>query len=98
MLRWVALKIVQRFWRLQRGLTLGVRAIIIDAPPFFAAPETFSLAKASDGVVLILRAGVSRHPAVNALVSDLDQLGIPVLGTVLNYRQYPIPQWLLRFT
>lgn len=74
------------------------RAIIIDAPPFFAAPETFSLAKASDGVVLILRAGVSRHPAVNALVSDLDQLGIPVLGTVLNYRQYPIPQWLLRFT
>lgn len=31
MLRWVALKIVQRFWRLQRGLTLGVRAIIIDA-------------------------------------------------------------------
>jgi len=74
------------------------RAIIIDAPPFFAAPETFSLAKASDGVVLILRAGISRHPAVNALVSDLDQLGIPVLGTVLNYRQYPIPQWLLRFT
>jgi hypothetical protein len=74
------------------------RAIIIDAPPFFAAPETFSLAKTSDGVVLILRAGISRHPAVNALVSDLDQLGIPVLGTVLNYRQYPIPQWLLRFT
>lgn len=76
---------------------LNHRAIIIDAPPFFAAPETFSLAKASDSVVLVLRAGLNRYPAVNALVSDLDQLGISVLGTVLNYRQYPIPQWLLKF-
>lgn len=30
MLRRVALRIVQRFWRMQRGLTLGVRGIIID--------------------------------------------------------------------
>lgn len=73
------------------------RAIVIDAPPFFAAPETFSLAKASDGVVIVLRAGLSRYSAVNALIADLEQLGIYVLGTVLNYRQYPIPKMLLKF-
>jgi Mrp family chromosome partitioning ATPase len=71
--------------------------IIIDAPPFYGAPETYSLAKSSDGVIFILKAGETRYPAVNALVSDLGQLGIPVLGTVLNYRQYPLPKWLLRY-
>lgn len=76
---------------------LNHRAIIIDAPPFFASPKTFSLAKASDGVVLVLRAGLSRYSAVNALIADLEQLGISLLGTVLNYRQYPIPKMLLKF-
>lgn len=71
--------------------------IVVDAPPFFGAPETYSMAKASDGVVLVLRAGESRYPAVNALVADLGQLGIGILGAVINYRQYPIPQWLLRY-
>lgn len=71
--------------------------IVVDAPPFFGAPETYSMAKASDGVVLILRAGESRYPAVNALAADLGQLGIGLLGAVINYRQYPIPQWLLRY-
>ncbi len=71
--------------------------IVVDAPPFFGAPETYSMAKASDGVVLVLRAGESRYPAVNALTADLGQLGIGILGAVINYRQYPIPQWLLRY-
>jgi Mrp family chromosome partitioning ATPase len=71
--------------------------IVVDAPPFFGAPETYSMAKASDGVVLILRAGESRYPAVNALAADLGQLGIGILGAVINHRQYPIPQWLLRY-
>lgn len=71
--------------------------IVVDAPPFFGAPETYSMAKASDGVVLVLRAGESRYPAVNALAADLGQLGITILGSVINYRQYPIPQWLLRY-
>jgi Mrp family chromosome partitioning ATPase len=71
--------------------------IIVDAPPFAGSPETYSMAKASDGVVLVVRAGETRYPAVNALVADLGQLGIGLLGAVINYRQYPIPQWLLKF-
>ncbi len=70
--------------------------IIVDSPPFAAAPETYSLAKACGGVVLVLRCGEVRYSAVNALVADLEQLGIPIVGVVLNYRQYPIPKWLLK--
>lgn len=71
--------------------------IIIDTPPFSAAPESFSLARASDGVVLILKCGETRYPAVNALVSDLAALGITTLGAVMNHRRYPIPRWLLKY-
>lgn len=71
--------------------------ILVDAPPFFATPETYSVAKACDGVVLVLKSGETRYPALKALASDLDSLGIPIIGTVLNFRQYPIPKWLLRY-
>ena len=71
--------------------------ILVDAPPFFATPETYSVAKACDGVVLVLKSGETRYPAMKALVSDLDSLGIPIIGTVLNFRQYPLPKWLLRY-
>lgn len=71
--------------------------IFVDAPPFFGTPETYSVAKACDGVVLVLKSGETRYPALKALVSDLDSLGIPIIGTVLNFRQYPLPKWLLRY-
>jgi hypothetical protein len=47
--------------------------------------------------VLVLKSGESRYPALNGLVSDLDALGIKVIGTVLNFRQYPIPRWILKY-
>lgn len=71
--------------------------VLIDAAPFFAAPETYSVAKSCDGVVLILKSGETRYPSLNSLVADLEMLGITVVGTVLNFRQYPIPRWLLKY-
>lgn len=71
--------------------------ILIDSPPFFAAPETYAIAKASDGVVLVLRSGETRYPALNGLVADLASLGIPLVGSILNFRQFPIPRWLLKY-
>lgn len=71
--------------------------VLIDAAPFFAAPETYSVAKSCDGVVLVLKSGETRYPALNSLVDDLEMLGINVVGTVLNFRQYPIPRWLLKY-
>lgn len=87
-----------RWFRLFMATACQINPIvIIDAPPFFAASETYSVAKVCDGVVLVLKSGDTRYPALNALVADLSQLGIEVLGTVLNFRQYPIPRWLLKY-
>ena len=71
--------------------------VIIDAPPFPRSPMTYVIAKAVDSVVLVLKSGEARYPAVNTLVAELETLGIPVKGTVLNFREYPLPAWLIRY-
>ncbi len=70
--------------------------IIADTPPFGDEPGSYALARIMDGVVLVLASGESRYPAVNALVDELDDLGIQIVGAVLNRRRYAIPRWLLR--
>lgn len=70
--------------------------VIVDAPPFFSTPESYSLSQSCDGVVLLLKSGATRYPALNGLVADLEQVGIKVLGAIMNFRRYPIPQWLLQ--
>ena len=71
--------------------------VILDIPPFFSSPESYIVSQMCDGVVLVLKSGETRYPALNGLVADLEQVGIHVLGTVLNFRQYPIPRWLLKY-
>lgn len=70
--------------------------IVVDAPPIAYTPLAYAPARACDGIVLVLRCGESRYPAINNLVNDLNEMGIATLGAVLNYRQYPIPRALLR--
>ena len=70
--------------------------IVVDAPPLAYTPMAYAPARACDGVVLVLRCGESRYPAINNLVSDLTEMRISTLGAVLNYRTYPIPKAVLR--
>ncbi len=71
-------------------------AIVVDAPPIAFTPMAYAPARACDGVVLVLRCGESRYPAINNLVDDLSEMGIASLGAILNYRQYPVPRALLK--
>lgn len=70
--------------------------ILIDVPPFNRCAESYLLASESDGVVLVLKSGEVRKPAVAALRSELHRMGIQVLGGILTFRRYPLPQWLIR--
>lgn len=71
--------------------------VIVDVPPFFSSPESYSVSQLCDGTVLVLKSGATRYPALNGLVGDLEQVGIHVLGVVMNFREYPIPRWLLKY-
>jgi len=70
--------------------------ILIDVPPFNRCAESYLLASESDGVVFVLKSGEVRKPAVAALRNELQRMGINVLGAILTFRRYPLPQWLIR--
>jgi hypothetical protein len=73
------------------------RWVILDIRPFSELPESFVEARVSDGVVLIVKSGETRLVAFDSLCSDLADRGIKIRGVVLTFREYPIPQWLLRY-
>jgi len=70
--------------------------VLIDVPPLVRCAEGYLLASESDGVVMVLKSGQVRKPAVMSLRAELQRMNIPILGGILTFRRYPLPQWLLR--
>ncbi|MGC8638938.1 MAG: polysaccharide biosynthesis tyrosine autokinase [Isosphaeraceae bacterium] len=58
--------------------------IIIDSPPVLPMPDALMLGRWTDGVLLAARFEISRAPQVERARRQLDNAGIPVLGTVIN--------------
>src|SRR5262249_31617841 len=58
--------------------------IIIDSPPVLPIPDALVIGRWTDGALLAARFEVSRSPLVGRARRQLDQAGIPVLGTVIN--------------
>lgn len=71
--------------------------IIVDVPPFVESPINETIGRVADGVVIVANAGSTRVPTLNALTSEIESLGLNVLGLILNRRKYPLPKWLLRY-
>jgi succinoglycan biosynthesis transport protein ExoP len=70
--------------------------LLICAPPADSHAESVALGQAVDGVVLVVSANATRRDAVARVKSRFDDLGVSILGVVLNDRTYPIPQSLYR--
>jgi capsular exopolysaccharide synthesis family protein len=64
---------------------LGSQAdiVIIDGPPFVVADAPV-LASKVDGVLLIVRLGNTRRPALSALMDQISRSGAKVVGVALN--------------
>jgi len=65
--------------------TLGSKAdvVIIDGPPFVVADAPV-LASKVDGVLLIIRLGHTRKPAISAMMEQINRSGAKVIGVALN--------------
>lgn len=72
-------------------LTREFEYVLIDAPAVSLGNEALALARAADGVVLILKANSSRRESVRETVQQLEHAKVRVLGAVLNQRTFPIP-------
>jgi len=58
--------------------------VLIDSPPAKQIADARVLARASDGVVLVVRAGVTTLSAAAEAVSLFEADDTPILGTILN--------------
>jgi Mrp family chromosome partitioning ATPase len=66
--------------------------VIIDAPPLSRYADAVAIGQLTDGLVVVLKAGSTRREAAQAAVSNLRLSKVPILGSVLNKRTYPIPE------
>jgi succinoglycan biosynthesis transport protein ExoP len=58
--------------------------IIIDSPPVLPVADALILGRWVDGAVLAARYDISRFPQVERARRQLDNAGIPIMGTVIN--------------
>jgi capsular exopolysaccharide synthesis family protein len=70
--------------------------VILDGAPVLAAPETALLARAVDGVILVVRAGRTKREVIQRALERLAQNEARVLGVVMNRQRYVIPEFIYR--
>ncbi len=58
--------------------------ILIDTPPLLTSADAVALAAQSDGIVLVIEAGVSSAADVESALATAQTAGVRVIGTVLN--------------
>lgn len=68
--------------------------VILDCPPASAHAETRIIAGKADGVIFVLNSGKTSQNAALRAKKNLEEIGVKMLGVVLNNRQYHIPDWL----
>jgi capsular exopolysaccharide synthesis family protein len=70
------------------AMMLEIRAeydmVVIDTPPVLQIPDARLIGRLADGVVLVIRAGMTTRDAAVAVSERLKQDGVPLLGTVMN--------------
>jgi capsular exopolysaccharide synthesis family protein len=68
--------------------------VILDLPPVLVNSDTLLLADLADGVIFVVRAGVTPASLVNKAIAQLDEAKLR--GVVLNGARSSIPGWLQR--
>lgn len=66
--------------------------VLVDAAAMSVSNDSVILGRASDGVVLVLKANSSRREWARKAVQELQTAKARVLGAVLNQRTFPIPE------
>lgn len=67
--------------------------VLLDTAPVLLAPEASVLATGADGVVLVVRAGVTQRAAAHDAAQQLRTVGSNFVGTVLNDPDAKLPRY-----
>jgi Mrp family chromosome partitioning ATPase len=70
--------------------------VLIDCPALGASASALSVARACDGVLLVVAAGQTTRDRIEQAQQSLQAASCPLLGLILNKRTYPVPGFLSR--
>lgn len=70
--------------------------VLIDAPATGDCGDAAILGQVADAAVLVIEANTTRRHTARKAKETLDAAGVPLLGTVLHNRSFPIPQGLYK--
>ncbi len=73
-----------RMAALVRALTGHGLTVVIDAPPLRDVADAMALARQTDGVLLVVRSGVTRRDHLVETIEELRSIDVRVLGVTLN--------------
>jgi Mrp family chromosome partitioning ATPase len=71
--------------------------LLLDAPPLLHFAEGTLMARLSDGVVIVVRAEVTRRDALLRAREQLTKAGAHVIGVVMNRVKDPVPPFLKQY-
>jgi Mrp family chromosome partitioning ATPase len=58
--------------------------VIIDSPPLLPVSDSLAIAKLSDGVLIVVRAGITRIAQLQGVLSRIKTVGGAPIGAILN--------------
>jgi len=70
--------------RIHRELGADADLIVYDTPAALAVPDALEVGRLVDGAIVVLQHERSTRRELSAAVERLEQVGVPVLGTVMN--------------
>jgi len=70
--------------------------LVIHAPALSLGEEAVLMGQLSEGLVLVLEANVTRRIAAIRARAMLETMGVPLLGTILDQRTFPVPESIYR--
>jgi Mrp family chromosome partitioning ATPase len=78
------------------ALRLTFPNILIDCRSLKVSAEAAVLAASVDGVVVVVEAGRTRRDEIQNAQRTIEMAQGNFLGTILNKRRYPVPEWLYK--
>jgi Mrp family chromosome partitioning ATPase len=78
------------------ALRLTFPNILIDCRSLKVSAEAAVLAASVDGVVVVVEAGRTRRDEIQNAQRTIEMAQGTFLGTILNKRRYPVPEWLYK--
>jgi protein-tyrosine kinase len=84
----------ENFSYLLEGIKTQFEFVFVDIPAVLPYAEGIALSKLCDGVVMVVQAGETRWEVVQEARRALAKADVNVIGSILNRREYYIPNWL----